>query len=47
MQRDFMKSIIAASVAQKETLRFFRDRRQNVDLAAFQNRVLNSMEKPR
>jgi hypothetical protein len=40
-------SVVAASVAQEETLRFFRDRLQDVDLAALHKRVLKFMEQPR
>ncbi len=43
---NYINSIIAASVAQEETLRFFRDRLQDVDLATLQKRVLRFMEKP-
>jgi hypothetical protein len=39
--------IIAASVAQEETLRFFSDRLQDVDLAKLQKRVLKFMETTR
>jgi hypothetical protein len=44
---NYINSIIAASVAQEETLRFFRDRLQDVDLAKLHKRVLRFMEKPR
>jgi len=44
---NYISSIIAASVAQEETLRFFHDRLQDVDLATLQKRVLRFMEKPR
>jgi antitoxin component of RelBE/YafQ-DinJ toxin-antitoxin module len=44
---NYINSIIAASVAQEETLRFFRARLQDVDLAALHKRVLRFMEKPR
>jgi len=44
---NYINSVVAASVAQEETLRFFRDRRQDVDLAALDKRVLKLMEKPR
>ena len=44
---NYINSVVAASVAQEETLRFFRDRLQDVDLAALDKRVLKLMEKPR
>ena len=44
---NYINSIIAASVAQEETLRFFAGRLQDVDLATLQKRVLRFMEKPR
>ncbi|MGD9633068.1 MAG: toxin-antitoxin system HicB family antitoxin [Pirellulales bacterium] len=44
---NYINSIIAASVAQEETLRFFRDRLQDLDLATLHKRVLKFMEKPR
>jgi predicted transcriptional regulator len=44
---NYINSIIAASVAQEETLQFFALRLQDVDLAALQKRVLRFMEKPR
>jgi hypothetical protein len=44
---NYINSVIAASVAQEETLRFFRDRLQDVDLAALHKRVLKFMEKTR
>jgi hypothetical protein len=44
---NYINSVIAASVAQEETLRFFRDRLQDIDLAALHKRVLKFMEKTR
>ena len=44
---NYINSIIAASVSQEETMRFFRDRLQDVDLAKLQKRVLRFTEKPR
>jgi antitoxin component of RelBE/YafQ-DinJ toxin-antitoxin module len=44
---NYINSIIAASVAQEETLRFFRDRLEDVDLATLHNRVLKMMRKRR
>ena len=44
---NYINSVVAASVAQEETLHFFRDRLQDVDLAALHKRVLKFMEKPR
>jgi predicted transcriptional regulator len=44
---NYINSVIAASVAQEETLRFFRDRLQDVDLGALHKRVLKFMEKRR
>lgn len=44
---NYINSIIAASVAQEETIRFFRDRLQNMDLDALHKRVLKFMEKSR
>jgi hypothetical protein len=44
---NYINSVISASVAQEETLRFFRDRLQDVDLAALHKRVLKFMEKTR
>ena len=44
---NFISSIIAASVAQEETLRFFHDRLQDIDLATLQKRVLRFMENVR
>jgi hypothetical protein len=44
---NYIKSVIAASVAQEETLRFFRDKLQGVDLKALHKRVLKFMEKTR
>lgn len=44
---NYINSVVAASVAQEETMRFFRDRLQDVDLGALHKRVLKFMEKPR
>lgn len=44
---NYINSVIATSVAQEETMRFFRDRLQDVDLGALQKRVLKLMEKAR
>lgn len=44
---NYINSVVAASVAQEETLRFFRDRLQDVDLAALHKRALKFMEKSR
>lgn len=44
---NYINSVIAASVAQEETLRFFRDRLQDVDLGALHKRVVKLMEKTR
>lgn len=44
---NYINSVVAASIAQEETLRFFRDRLQDVDLEALHKRVLRFMEKPR
>lgn len=44
---NYINSVIAASVSQEETMRFFRNRLQDVDLAALHKRVLKFMEKPR
>ena len=44
---NYINSIIAASVAQEETLRFFSLRLQDVDLAALEKRVLRFMENAR
>ena len=44
---NYINSVIAASVAQEETMRFFRDRLQDADLAALHKRVLKFMEKSR
>jgi hypothetical protein len=38
---------VAASVAQEETMRFFRDRLHGIDFAALHKRVLRMMEKTR
>jgi antitoxin component of RelBE/YafQ-DinJ toxin-antitoxin module len=44
---NFINSVVAASVAQEETMHFFRDRLQHVDIAALHKRVLKFMEKSR
>ncbi len=44
---NYINSVIAASVAQEETMRFFRDRLRDIDLRALHKRVLKFMEKPR
>ena len=44
---NYINSVIAASVSQEETMRFFRDRLQDVDLGALHKRVLKLFEKPR
>ncbi len=44
---NYINSVISASVSQEETMRFFRDRLQDVDRAALNKRVLKFMEKPR
>jgi hypothetical protein len=44
---NFINSVVAASVAQEETMRFFRDRLQDVDLPALHKRVLKFMQKTR
>jgi hypothetical protein len=44
---NYINSVVAASVAQEETLRFFRDRLQDIDLAALHQRVLKLMKKSR
>jgi hypothetical protein len=44
---NYINSVIAASVAQEETLRFFRDRLQDVDLGALHKRVLKFMDRTR
>ena len=44
---NYINFVLAASVAQEETLRYFRDRLQGVDLAALHKRVLKFMEKSR
>ena len=44
---NFINSVVAASVAQEETMRFFRDRLQDVDLSALHKRVLKFMQKSR
>jgi len=44
---NYINSVVAACVAQEETLRFFRDRLQDVDLGTLHKRVLKFMEKSR
>jgi hypothetical protein len=44
---NYINSVVAASVAQEETMRFFRDRLQDVDLSALHKRVLKFMQKSR
>ncbi len=44
---NYINSVIAASVAQEETMRFFRNRLQDIDIVALHKRVLKFMEKPR
>lgn len=44
---NFINSVVAASVAQEETIRFFRGRLQDVDLAALEKRVLKFMQQSR
>jgi antitoxin component of RelBE/YafQ-DinJ toxin-antitoxin module len=44
---NYINSVIAASVAQEETMRFFRDRLRDIDLSALHKRVLRFMEKTR
>jgi hypothetical protein len=44
---NYINSVVSASVAQEETMRFFRDRLQDVDMTALHKRVLKFMEKPR
>ena len=44
---NFINSVVAASVAQEETMRFFRGRLQDVDFAALHKRVLKFMAKSR
>jgi len=44
---NYINSVVAASVAQEETLRLFHDRLQDVDLERLHKRVLKFMEKPR
>jgi hypothetical protein len=44
---NYINSIISASVAQEETMRFFRDRLQDIDVAALHKRVLKFMTKSR
>ena len=42
-----INSVLAASVAQEETLRYFRDRLRDIDLTALHKRVMKFMERPR
>ena len=44
---NYINSVLATSVAQEETMRYFRDRLQDVDLAALHRRILKLMEKSR
>ncbi len=44
---NFINSVVAASVAQEETMRFFRGRFRDVDLAALEKRVLKFMQQSR
>jgi hypothetical protein len=44
---NYINSVLAASVAQDETLRYFRDRLQDVDLSALHLRVMKVMDKTR
>ena len=44
---NYINSVVAASVAQEETMRFFRDRLQDVDLSALHKRVLKFMQNAR
>ena len=44
---NYINSVVSASVAQEEVMRFFRDRLQDVDIAALHKRVLKFMEKSR
>jgi hypothetical protein len=44
---NYINSIVSASVAQEEAMRFFRDRLQDVDIAVLHKRVLKFMEKSR
>jgi antitoxin component of RelBE/YafQ-DinJ toxin-antitoxin module len=44
---NYINSVVAASVAQVETMQFFRSRLQDVDLPALHKRVLKFMEKSR
>jgi hypothetical protein len=44
---NYINSVVSASVAQEETMGFFRDRLQDVDLAALHKRVLKFMQKSR
>lgn len=44
---NLINSVVAASVAQEETMQLFRGRLQDLDLAALHKRVLKFMEKSR
>ena len=44
---NYINSVLATSVAQEETMRYFRDRLQDVDLAALHKRILKLMEMSR
>jgi antitoxin component of RelBE/YafQ-DinJ toxin-antitoxin module len=44
---NYINSVLAASVAQEETLRYFRDRMQDVDLPALHKRVMKFMKSSR
>ncbi len=44
---NFINSIVAASVAQEETMQFFRGRLRDIDLAALEKRVLKFMQQSR
>jgi hypothetical protein len=42
---NYINSVISASVAQEETMRFFRDRLQDLDVDALHKRVMKFMTK--
>ena len=44
---NYINSVVAASVAQVETMQFFRHRLQDIDLPALHKRVLKFMAKSR
>lgn len=44
---NYINSVIAASISQEETMRYFRDRVQDVDVGALHKRVLKWMEQRR